>query len=139
VIELSSSTRDLNQQLADLVRRSDGVVEAVLVSPEGLPMAASRGLGRDAVDRFAAVAAGLGALAYGAAGRFGGGEVREVIVEMERAFLLVTRVGNGAALGAVASIEADLGDVGFDVAITAQRLSPMVADCLGATSAEVAV
>lgn len=128
MIQLTSSTRDLNQQVADLVSGNQGILESVLVSPEGFPMAASRGLDRDAVDRFAAVSAGLAAIAYGAAGRFGGGHVREIIVEMDHAFLLVTGVGNGASLGTVADVNADLGQVGYDMARAALRLSTMFAE-----------
>ena len=67
------------------------------------------GLDRDAADRFAAVASGLIGLAYGAAGRFGGGEVNEVIIEMENAFLFVTGISDGSCLAVVSARPATSG------------------------------
>ena len=60
------------------------------------------GLDRESADRFAAVASGLIGLAYGAAGRFGGGAVNEVIIEMENAFIFVTGISDGSCLAVVA-------------------------------------
>ena len=104
--ELSQEARNLNWLVSNFVERVPGVNEAVVVSSDGLPMATSEGLDRDAADRFAAVASGLIGLAYGAAGRFGGGAVNEVIVEMENAFLFVTGISDGSCLAVVSSAEA---------------------------------
>ena len=113
--ELSADARNLNWLVTSFVDRVPGVNEAVVVSSDGLPMAVSEGLDRDAADRFAAVASGLIGLAYGAAGRFGGGAVNEVIVEMENAFLFVTGISDGSCLAVVSSAEADVGQVGFEM------------------------
>ena len=72
---LSSAAQNINWLIGNFVGQVPGVKEAVVVSADGLPMAVSEGLDRDAADRFAAVASGLIGLAYGAAGRFGGGAV----------------------------------------------------------------
>ena len=72
--ELSSEARNLNWLVQNFAELVPGVNEAVVVSSDGLPIATSAGLDRDAADRFAAVASGLIGLAYGAAGRFGGGD-----------------------------------------------------------------
>ena len=97
-MELSSEARNLNWLVQNFAERVPGVNEAVVVSSDGLPIATSSGLDRDAADRFAAVASGLIGLAYGAAGRFGGGAVNEVIIEMENAFLFVTGISDGSCL-----------------------------------------
>ena len=68
--ELSTAANNVTWLGANFVDRVPGVSEAVVVSSDGLPMALSGGLDRDAADRFAAVASGLIGLAYGAAGRF---------------------------------------------------------------------
>ena len=96
------SNEDVNWLITSFVDNTPGVVEAIVVSSDGLLMSMSRGLDRAGGDRFAAVASGLIGLAYGAAGRFGGGRVNEVIVEMDNAFLLVTGISDGSALGVVA-------------------------------------
>ena len=116
--------------MANFVERVPGVSEAVVVSSDGLPIAISDGLDRDAADRFAAVASGLIGLAYGAAGRFGGGRVNEVIIEMEHAFLFVTGVSDGSCLALVADAECDVGLVGYEMAVlvekTGQFLTPQL-------------
>ena len=83
VRSVSQAANNINWLINNFVERVPGVQEAVVVSSDGLPMAASTGLDRASADRFAAVSSGLIGLAYGAAGRFGGGAVNEVIVEME--------------------------------------------------------
>src|SRR3954454_1744996 len=118
---LSPEASNVNWLVSNFVERVPGVTEAVVVSADGLPMAKSRGLDRDAADRFAAVASGLVGLAYGAAGRFGGGRVNEVIVEMEHAFLFVTGISDGSALAAVAEAGCDIGMVGYEMAVFVER------------------
>ena len=93
----------------------------MVVSSDGLPIAASSGLDRDAVDRFSAVASGLIGLAYGAAGRFGGGAVTEVIVEMENAFLFVTGISDGSLLATMAEANADVGLVAYEMAVLVEK------------------
>jgi predicted regulator of Ras-like GTPase activity (Roadblock/LC7/MglB family) len=119
--DLSQEARNLNWLVSNFVERVPGVNEAVVVSSDGLPMATSEGLDRDAADRFAAVASGLIGLAYGAAGRFGGGAVNEVIVEMENAFLFVTGISDGSCLAVVSSAEADVGLVGYEMAVLVEK------------------
>jgi uncharacterized protein len=119
--ELSSEARNLNWLVQNFADRVPGVTEAVVVSSDGLPIATSTGLDRDAADRFAAVASGLIGLAYGAAGRFGGGAVNEVIIEMENAFLFVTGISDGSCLACTASAECDVGLVGYEMAVLVDK------------------
>ncbi len=119
--DLSAEARNLNWLVTNFVDRVPGVNEAVVVSSDGLPMAVSQGLDRDAADRFAAVASGLIGLAYGAAGRFGGGAVNEVIVEMENAFLFVTGISDGSCLAVVSAADSDVGLVGYEMAVLVDK------------------
>jgi predicted regulator of Ras-like GTPase activity (Roadblock/LC7/MglB family) len=119
--ELSFQARNVNWLVNNFVDRTPGVTEAMVVTSDGLPMAISRNLQRDAADRFAAVASGLIGLAYGAAGRFGAGAVTEVIVEMERAFVFVTGISDGSCLAVVAGAECDVGLVGYEMAVLVER------------------
>jgi predicted regulator of Ras-like GTPase activity (Roadblock/LC7/MglB family) len=120
-IGLSFEARNVHWLVDSFVEKTPGVTEAVVVSSDGLPIAVSRGLDRDAADRFAAVASGLIGLAYGAAGRFGGGAVNEVIVEMEHAFLFVTGISDGSSLAVVAESTCDVGLVGYEMAVLVER------------------
>jgi predicted regulator of Ras-like GTPase activity (Roadblock/LC7/MglB family) len=120
-IALSFEARNVHWLVDSFVDKTPGVNEAVVVSSDGLPIAVSRGLDRAAADRFAAVASGLIGLAYGAAGRFGGGAVNEVIVEMEHAFLFVTGISDGSSLAVVAEAACDVGLVGYEMAVLVER------------------
>ena len=119
--ELSSEARNINWLVGNFVDRVAGVKDAVVVSSDGLPMAVSSGLDRDGADRFAAVASGLIGLAYGAAGRFGGGAVTQVIIEMEHAFLFVTGISDGSCLTVLADASCDVGLVGYEMAVLVER------------------
>jgi hypothetical protein len=118
---LSNEARNINWLVNTFVDRVPGVGEAVVVSADGLPMAVSNGLDRDAADRFAAVASGLIGLAYGAAGRFGGGAVTQIVIEMEHAFLFVTGISDGSCLAVVATATCDVGLVGYEMAVLVER------------------
>ena len=116
-----TQVEDVSWLISSFVDQTPGVVEAIVVSSDGLLMAMSKGLDRAGGDRFAAVASGLIGLAYGAAGRFGGGKVNEVIVEMDNALLLVTGISDGSALGVVADANCDIGLVGYEMAVLVEK------------------
>jgi predicted regulator of Ras-like GTPase activity (Roadblock/LC7/MglB family) len=67
------------------------------------------------------VASGLIGLAYGAAGRFGGGPVNQIIIEMERAFLFVTGISDGSSLAVMATESCDVGLVGYEMAVLVDK------------------
>lgn len=118
---LSSQASNVSWLVNNFVHQVSGVSDAIVVSSDGLPIAASQSMERDAVDRFAAVASGLIGLAYGAAGRFGGGAVNEVIVEMENSFLFVTGISDGSLLATVADSNCDVGLVGYEMAVLVDK------------------
>jgi predicted regulator of Ras-like GTPase activity (Roadblock/LC7/MglB family) len=118
---LSADAQNLSWLLNAFVRKVPGVNQAVVLSADGLPMAASDELDRDGAERCAAVASGLMGLAYGASSRFDAGRVNEVIIEMERAFLFVTGISDGSALATVAEAWCDLGLVAYEMAVFVER------------------
>jgi hypothetical protein len=118
---MSTEANNINWLITNFVEQVPGVSQSVVVSSDGLPMALSGGIDRDAADRFAAVASGLIGLAYGAAGRFGGGRVNEIIIEMEHAFLFVTGISDGSCLAVVADAGCDVGLVGYEMAVLVEK------------------
>ncbi len=118
---LSTQASNVNWLVNSFVDRVPGVTDAVVVSSDGLPIAASSGLDRDAVDRFSAVSSGLIGLAYGASSRFGGGAVTEVIVEMQNAFLFVTGISDGSLLATFAESNCDVGLVAYEMAVLVEK------------------
>ncbi len=123
---LSANAQNVNWLVANFAERVPGVRDAVVVSADGLPIASSTGIDRAGADRFAAVASGLIGLAYGAAGRFGGGAVNEVIIEMENAFIFVTGISDGSCLAVVAGPECDVGLVGYEMAVMVEKASTVL-------------
>jgi len=106
---------------ADLVRRVGPISKAVILSSDGIALGASSTLGRDDAEHLAALAAGFQSLARGAGRHFGGGEVRQTVIEMESGFLLVTAAGSGTCLAVIAEQGADLGLVAYEMAILVHR------------------
>jgi predicted regulator of Ras-like GTPase activity (Roadblock/LC7/MglB family) len=123
---LSAQASNVNWLVSNFVDRVPGVSDAIVVSADGLLMAKSNGVDRDTADRFAAVASGLIGLAYGAAGRFGGGAVNEVIVEMEHCFMFVTGISDGSCLAVIAQATCDVGLVGYEMALLVERVGPVL-------------
>ncbi|HZQ31914.1 MAG TPA: roadblock/LC7 domain-containing protein [Mycobacterium sp.] len=110
-----------------------GVSHAVLVSADGLLVAASEHLPVDRAEQLAAVSSGLASLSTGAAQLFEGGQVLQSVVEMEHGYLLLMRVGDGSHLAALASTSCDIGQVGYEMAILVERVGGVVKSSRRAT------
>jgi predicted regulator of Ras-like GTPase activity (Roadblock/LC7/MglB family) len=118
----ATSTGELNWLLDDLISRVGAVRQAVILSTDGLVVGASQGLSREDAEHLSAVAAGFQSLARGAGRHFGGGEVRQTIVEMEAAFLFVTAAGQGTCLAVLAASDADVGHIAYEMAMLVKRV-----------------
>ena len=108
---------DLTWLLDDLVSRVSETKHAVVLSADGLLMATSKEFELDDAEHLAAVASGIQSLAKGAGERFAGGPVRQTIVEMQSAFMLVTVAGQGACLAVLSSEQADVGLIAYEMAM----------------------
>jgi predicted regulator of Ras-like GTPase activity (Roadblock/LC7/MglB family) len=117
-----TSTGDLGWLLDDLVSRLPQARRAAVLSTGGLLVAASQGLDRADAEYLCAVAAGFHSLARGAGRHFGGGRVRQTLIEMDSAYLFVAAAGAGACLALLASQDADVGLVAYEIARLANRL-----------------
>jgi predicted regulator of Ras-like GTPase activity (Roadblock/LC7/MglB family) len=113
---------DLNWLLDDLVARVAHVDKAVILSRDGLAIGASQELTREDAEHLAAVAAGFQSLARGVGQQFGGGSVRQTIVEMENAFLFVTAAGAGSCLAVLSPASADVGLIAYEMALLVKRV-----------------
>ncbi|HEU5475506.1 MAG TPA: roadblock/LC7 domain-containing protein [Actinophytocola sp.] len=103
-----------------------GVAHAVLVSADGLMVAANDALPRDRADQLSAMAAGLSSLTVGASQLFAGGRVVQSVIEMEQGFLLLMSVGDGSHLAVLASARCDIGLVGYEMTLLVDRVGRMV-------------
>jgi predicted regulator of Ras-like GTPase activity (Roadblock/LC7/MglB family) len=109
-------TMDLSWLLRGLVERVPDTRSALLLSGDGLVKAA-HGVDKDAADHLAALSSGLYALARSAGKRFdGGGDVRQIVVELTSSLLFVSAAGHGAHLAVLAGREADASVLGYEMA-----------------------
>lgn len=103
-----------------------GVSHAILVSADGLLMAASEHMPVERADQLAAVTSGLASLSTGAAELFNGGYVLQSVVEMENGYLLLMRVGDGSNLATLATRSCDIGQIGYEMAILVERVGTVI-------------
>lgn len=120
--ENAHSDADLNWLLDDLVMRVVGARHAVVLSADGLLIGKSAGLSKDDSDQLSAMASAFQSLARGTGRHFGGGNVRQTIVEMEHAFLFVTAAGRGACLAVLAEETADMGMIAYEMNLLVKRV-----------------
>lgn len=116
----------LDWLVTEFTRQVPGVSHAVLVSVDGLLMAASEQLPTERADQLAAVTSGLASLATGAAQLFEGGRVLQSVVEMQNGYLLIMRVGDGSHLATLAAANSDIGQVGYEMAVLVERVGNVV-------------
>jgi predicted regulator of Ras-like GTPase activity (Roadblock/LC7/MglB family) len=112
---------ELSWLLDDLVKRVPQVSKAVMLTQDGLAIGASAGLSREDAEHLAALAAGFQSMARGAGQHFGGGRVRQTIIEMEAAFLFVSAAGQGTCLAVLTTGDADIGLVAYEMAVLVRR------------------
>jgi hypothetical protein len=111
----------LDWLLEEFADGTPGVVHGLVVSTDGLRMAASAQVGETLADQLAAAASGLVSLARGTAHLLDAGPVTQTILEMAGGYLFVTAIGHGAVLAVYADRSCDMGMVGYEMTLLATR------------------
>ena len=119
-----------NWLLANFVRGTDGVRDAVAVSSDGLLIAMSEGLDRTSADRLAALVSGLSSLARSASRNYEFDGLKLIMIEMKRGFLLVSAIDDGSCVGVIAGSNCDIGLVGYEIAVLADRAGALLTPAL---------
>ncbi len=117
----------LHWLLNDFADRMDDVRRVVLLSRDGLVMAASRSVSHADAEYLSALSAGLLSLAHGARDHFEAGSVHQTIVEMSRSLLFVTPAGSGSCLAVLSDASANAGMVSYETAMLIKRLQQHMA------------
>ena len=120
--QTKSNDEQLGWLLDNLVARVANVRQAVLLSRDGLVVAKSRNMSREEGDNLSALAAGVHILARGVGKQVGNEEVRQTIIEMDSAFLFVMAAGQGTCLAVLASADANLGVMAYEMAMLVRRM-----------------
>jgi len=122
----AAAGRQLDWLVDDFVRRVHGVRHGLVVSGDGLRLAASDGLNTGLADQLSAVASGLVSLTRGAAQFFRADPVRQTIVEMAGGYLFVTSIADGSALTVFADASCDIGMVGYEMTMLVNRVGQLL-------------
>ena len=118
--------RGLDWLVSKFVDEVPSAAHAILVSADGLLMAKSFSLPDERAEQVAAVSSGMASLAVGAARLFEGGAVLQTVIEMQNGYLLLMSVGDGSHLAVLTEDSADIGQVGYEMALLVERVGQMV-------------
>lgn len=129
MVTVSAPARDFAWLIDRFSIETPGVEHTLCVSADGLLMASSSNIDRATGERLAAVVSGLRSLSDGTARLLGQPHAHQVIVELDASFFFVSAVGEGSALGVVASRRGtDMGQIGYEIALLVEqaqsRLTP---------------
>jgi predicted regulator of Ras-like GTPase activity (Roadblock/LC7/MglB family) len=125
--EGGTPVRDLAWLLDDLADRVADFRRAVILSRDGLLIAASKDLSREDGEHLSAVAAAVQSLAAGTGDRFAAGRVRQTIIELEQGLFFLIAAGEGSCLAALCPAQADAGSVAYEMAMLVKRARPHLA------------
>ncbi len=119
---MSTDVEGLSWLVESFARSVPGLSQAVVVSADGLLLASSGGLDRDNAEQLAAIASGLASMTLAAAQHLQGGDVHHLLVETEGGLLLVMQVSDGSSLAVLADRGADVGLLGYEMALLVTRM-----------------
>ena len=128
--EVSEEVQNFNWLVARFVQETAGVIAAIAVSSDGLLVATSAALERATADRLAAIASAILSLAHGVTESYPLGEPDKAVIELTQGYLLVCTISDGCALAVLASKQAKLGGVAFEMALFANRASTVLTPSL---------
>ena len=114
--------QDLSWLITDFANRVPDVAHAVVVSADGIPVAFSDYFPADRADQLSAITSGLSSLTAGASQIFEGGVVIQTVVEMQAGILIVMAISNGASLAVLAAPDCQMGLVGYEMTMLAERV-----------------
>ncbi|PSK96204.1 hypothetical protein CLV63_11286 [Murinocardiopsis flavida] len=111
-----------------------GVEHALLLTSDGMGLAASPDLPGDHADQLAAAVSGLHGLAESAGRMFGSGEPEQLLLRMRRGHLVVMAISDGSRLAVLTRKDADTKVVAYQMSLlvddAGHALTPAVRDQL---------
>jgi predicted regulator of Ras-like GTPase activity (Roadblock/LC7/MglB family) len=130
--QLSADARNLNWLVGNFAKATPGVAHAMVISADGLPVAISERLDRARADQLAAIGSGLASLTIGASRCFGGGLVKQCVVEMEGGFMFIMSISDGSCLAVLAASNCNVGVVAYEMAVLVARAGDVLTPSLRA-------
>jgi predicted regulator of Ras-like GTPase activity (Roadblock/LC7/MglB family) len=120
---ISSDAQSFNWLVNRFAENTAGTIAAIAVSADGLLIAMSARMDRASADRLAAIASATLGLANGVSESYPLGAPDKVIIELEHGYLLVCTISIGCSLGVLATKQASLGTIAYEMAVFANRAS----------------
>lgn len=117
----STDAERLDWLISNFASRTPGVAHAIVVTADGLPLAASERLDRAMVDQLAAVTSGLASLTQGTVRLFDAGSVNQTMVEMDQGYLFVMSISDGSQLAVLAASSCNVGAVAYQMTMLVTR------------------
>ena len=127
---LTEEARNFNWLLSSFVDETAGVSDAIAVSSDGMLIARSNTLDREASAQLCAIISGCASLAEAANRAMNAEGVERVIVAMELGFLFVSVIADGSCLGVVATRDCDVGSVGYQTTELVGRVGVLLTPAL---------
>jgi predicted regulator of Ras-like GTPase activity (Roadblock/LC7/MglB family) len=118
---VSSDAQQFNWLLRQFAMNTPEVIDAIAVSSDGLLIARSETVGRSEADRLAAITSAVISLAQGASQVYDFGSPNKIIIDLDRGYFLVSAISAGAIMGVVATRDANLGNLAYEMAVFANR------------------
>ena len=115
-------TGHLGWLLDSFTRATPGVIHALVVSGDGLRIAATPSMDIQLMDQLSAATSGLVSLARGTARLLGLSPVTQTIIEMDGGHLVVTPISGRSTLTVVAADDCDMGMIGYEMTALAAQV-----------------
>jgi uncharacterized protein len=114
--------QDLDRLIADFTERVPEVVRALVVSSDGIPVAASDRMPPDHLEQLSVITSGLVGLAAATVQVFDGGTFTQALVAMERGSLVIMAIDDGSSLAVFTTAAADLDQVAYSMTMLVERV-----------------
>lgn len=123
---VSVEARNFNWLVTRFAQNTAGAIGAIAVSADGLLIAMSSQLERANADRLAAISSAMLGLANGVSDSHPLGRPDKIIIELEHGYLLVCTISIGCSLGVLATKQASLGTIAYEMAMFANRATEVL-------------
>jgi predicted regulator of Ras-like GTPase activity (Roadblock/LC7/MglB family) len=123
---ISTEAHNFNWLVNRFAQETAGVGAVIAVSSDGLLIGMSAELDRASADRLAAISSAVLSLAQGVSHSYPLGEPDKVVIELTHGYMLVCTISAGCALGVLASADASLGTIAYEMAMFANRASEVL-------------
>ncbi|MCK9901950.1 dynein regulation protein LC7 [Parafrankia colletiae] len=106
---------DFRWLINDFVGKVHGVSHALILSADGLSLAASDGVSSAERDQLAAIASAMISLARNSAQLFSKGTCEQIIVRMSKGYFLFMGINDGAGLAVLTGPDCDMKVVAYEM------------------------